>query len=108
MHDVGKLVLGLRLGDSYWSMLEAANRRGGALVRMEMDAIGCHHGMVGGWLLSLWGLPSTIVAPISHQHGGPSGDELADVTALSDAIVVAAETSTEHLEEAIQGVELPA
>src|SRR5437773_431061 len=28
LHDVGKLVLGLRLGETYWSMLEEAATRG--------------------------------------------------------------------------------
>jgi putative nucleotidyltransferase with HDIG domain len=106
LHDVGKLVLGLRLGDTYWHMLEEAEERGDGLVRLEMESTGCHHATVGGWLLSRWGLPAPIVEAVSHHHGR-AADRLAESVALADAIVVQAETSPQNCEEAIHRLHPP-
>ena len=64
LHDVGKLVLGLRLGDTYWSLLDDARHMGGAAAA-EQEAFGCNHATVGGWLLQLWGMPPALVDPVA-------------------------------------------
>ena len=42
LHDVGKLVLGIRLGDSYWSLLDEAAGDGREGAELEAEAFGCH------------------------------------------------------------------
>jgi putative nucleotidyltransferase with HDIG domain len=75
LHDVGKLVLGLRLGDTYWELLENAVDEGGA-AEVEQAAVSCDHATVGGWLLQLWGMPPDLVEavalhtdPLVREHG---------------------------------------
>jgi HD-like signal output (HDOD) protein len=68
LHDVGKLVLGLRLGASYWSLLDEAAARGVDAAAVETEAFGCHHATVGGWLLQLWQLPPALVDPVALHH----------------------------------------
>jgi HD-like signal output (HDOD) protein len=88
IHDVGKLVLGLRLGDTYWGMLEDADERKVDIVDLEENAFGCHHGVVGGWLLSLWKLPTPLVEAVDGHHAPSGGKGIAPLLALADAIVV--------------------
>jgi putative nucleotidyltransferase with HDIG domain len=82
LHDVGKLVLGLRLGDTYWELLDAARARGESAEAVEREAFGCHHGTVGGWLLQLWRLPPTLVDPVAMHHDPLAPDLGRDAPAL--------------------------
>jgi putative nucleotidyltransferase with HDIG domain len=68
LHDVGKLVLGMRLGDSYWSMLDEAEARGEDSSGVEREAFQCHHGLVAGWLLQVWQLPPALVDAVAYHH----------------------------------------
>jgi putative nucleotidyltransferase with HDIG domain len=68
LHDIGKLVLGLRLGASYRSLLDEAAERGEGAETVELEAFGCHHATVGGWLLQLWQLPPALVDPVALHH----------------------------------------
>jgi putative nucleotidyltransferase with HDIG domain len=68
LHDIGKLVLGLRLGQSYWSLLEEAASSGETSAVIEEATFGCHHGTVGGWLLQIWQLPPALVDPVALHH----------------------------------------
>jgi len=89
LHDVGKLVLGLRLGESYWALLDDAPDQGGAAA-VEMEAFGCTHATVGGWLLQLWGMPPSLVDPVA-LHADPltadQGLDLVAVVAVADRLV---------------------
>jgi putative nucleotidyltransferase with HDIG domain len=68
LHDVGKLVLGIRLGDSYWGMLDEAEGRGCDSSEVEREAFQCHHGLVAGWLLQVWQLPPSLVDGVAYHH----------------------------------------
>jgi len=61
-------VLGIRLGDSYWSMLDEAQERGTGSAEVECEAFQCHHGLVGGWLLQVWQLPPLLVDAVALHH----------------------------------------
>lgn len=94
IHDVGKLVLGLRLGDSYWGMLEDADERKLSIAEVEAKTFGCHHGVVGGWLLSMWKLPSSLVEAVAEHHGSSeTGRGVSHVLSLADAVVVSMGTN---------------
>ena len=106
LHDIGKLVLGLRLGDTYWAMLDEAHAAGRPAADVEMEAFGCHHGLVGGWLLQLWRLPSGLVDAIALHHEAldPAfGIDTSALIAVADRLVHATksdgETSAELVEE---------
>ena len=81
LHDVGKLVLGLRLKETYWSMIEEAAANGETVADIETQALGCHHGTVGAWLLQLWQLPPEIVDPVARHHDPLEPEFGFDVTA---------------------------
>jgi putative nucleotidyltransferase with HDIG domain len=101
LHDVGKLVLGLRLGDTYWELLDEARTRGENSAGVEREAFGCHHGTVGGWLLQLWRLPPTLVDPVALHHDPLIADFGTDTTmlvAIADRLVNATDPASGEVE----------
>ena len=96
LHDVGKLVLGLRLGETYWSMLEDAAGRGESAARVESEAFGCHHGTIGGWLLQLWQLPSALVDPVAlhPEHIVADAADVVRAVAVADRLLTATDPAT--------------
>ena len=90
LHDVGKLILGLRLGEVYWSLLDEAAETGQTSAAIEQATFGCHHGTVGGWLLQIWQLPPALVDPVACHHDpldGEYGLDLTSVVALASRLV---------------------
>jgi putative nucleotidyltransferase with HDIG domain len=96
LHDVGKLVLGLRLGDTYWELLEQAADDGGA-AEVEQSALSCDHATVGGWLLQLWGMPPDLVEAVA-LHADPlvldHGFDTATIVAVADRLIHATDASS--------------
>ena len=68
LHDIGKLVFGLRFRDVYWELVARAQETGERLEALEVATWGCHHATVGCWLLETWGLSSTFVEPAAKHH----------------------------------------
>ena len=108
LHDVGKLVLAIRLGASYWEMLEEAEGRGESAATVEIESFQCHHGTVGGWLLQLWQLPPTLADAVALHHDPLSADyglDLPLIVAIADRLVSASDpVSGEARREAIDEV----
>lgn len=97
LHDVGKLVLGMRLGQSYWALLDEAVERGDSAAAIEAEAFGCHHATVGGWLLQIWQLPPALVDPVALHHEALMSDCGLDVTAavaIADRLVSATDAQS--------------
>jgi HD-like signal output (HDOD) protein len=97
LHDVGKLVLGLRLGASYWSLLDEASERGEEAWKVEVDAFGCQHGTVGGWLMQLWQLPPALVDPVALHHDPLTAEYGVDVptaVAVANRLVSATDATS--------------
>lgn len=67
LHDVGKLVLSLKLGVRYWSLVEAA-ADGIQVPTIERAHLQLDHAEVGGWLAEAWRLPPEIVGAIRDHH----------------------------------------
>jgi HD-like signal output (HDOD) protein/ActR/RegA family two-component response regulator len=63
LHDCGKLVLITNFADEYRAMLEA-----GGDWQSEAARFGADHAAIGAHLLSLWGLPDTIVEAVAFHH----------------------------------------
>ena len=77
LHDIGKLVL-LSDGDRRWVALkEQACDRQVPVYVIEEETHGVTHAGVGALLLSLWGLPDTIVEAVALHHDPASVDGLA-------------------------------
>jgi HD-like signal output (HDOD) protein len=95
LHDVGKLVLGLRLGDTYWELLEEAVEDGGA-GEAERAALSCDHARVGGWLLQLWGMPPDLVEAVA-LHTDPlvidDGLDTTSIVAVADRLIHATDAN---------------
>ena len=90
LHDVGKLVLGVRLGDTYWTMLEEADEHGESAAAVEEASFGCHHGIVGAWLMQLWQLPATLVDAVALHHDPLErafGLDLPTILGIADKLV---------------------
>lgn len=66
LHDIGKLLFVDNLTKEYARLISELN---GPLVEAEIKEFGCHHGEVGAYLLSLWGLPDKIVEAVLWHHG---------------------------------------
>lgn len=96
LHDVGKLVLGLRLGESYWELLEDAHDDGGAAAA-EAKSFSCDHATVGAWLLQLWGMPSELVEPVAF-HTAPIATEIGldttSIVAVADRLLHATDAAS--------------
>jgi putative nucleotidyltransferase with HDIG domain len=97
LHDIGKLALGIRLGETYWALLEEAANEGQPVATLEMDVFGCHHATVGGWLLQLWRLPTALVDAVAAHHDPLVPDyglDLPAIVATADRLVSATDTDT--------------
>lgn len=68
LHDIGKLVLALRMPEPWRQALALARQRQVPLWRMEQEVIGISHGDVGAYLLNLWGLPYSIIEAVAYHH----------------------------------------
>jgi HD-like signal output (HDOD) protein len=85
MHDVGKLVLAVKLPEQYGSALKIAHEEGRPPQDVEEETIGASHAAIGAYLLGLWGLPTPVVEAVYHHHAPlhrlPAGGTL-DITAI--------------------------
>lgn len=68
LHDVGKLVLATNAPDELSAAIEKSKAEKISLVEAEQQLFGLSHDGIGGYLLSLWGLPQTIVEGIAFHH----------------------------------------
>jgi HD-like signal output (HDOD) protein len=101
LQNIGKLVLAVGLKDRYREIVELARQRQVPIEIVEREQFDVSHAEVGARLLSLWGLPVTIVEAIAFHHA-PSG-VLHDDTALVDAVHVADALVSEVLRDAGSG-----
>ena len=85
LHDIGKLVMAVRLPARFEQALEVSAREGRPLYAVERELTGIGHAEVGAYLLGLWGLPGPIVDAVCRHHrptAGQPGEEL-DVLAIA-------------------------
>jgi HD-like signal output (HDOD) protein len=67
LHDVGFLLLARQDQDGMQRAFEAA-AAGMPLLEAEQQHMGINHGVAGGYLLGLWGLPYEIVETVAHHE----------------------------------------
>ena len=68
LHDIGKLVLALNLPTEYDQAFRLAQTEQIPLHISEETVLGVNHADVAGFILSLWGLPASVVDAISYHH----------------------------------------
>ena len=89
LHDLGKLMLSISLGEEYGEVLRRAGEEHCNLRMMEQRMLQTDHAEVGGWLMQQWGFPALIVSAIQHAYTaelytGPFHKEVLIVSIASD------------------------
>ena len=71
LHDMGKAVLSLCLGNTYDSVVSHAREADASLIEVEDERLGVTHTQAGKWLADAWGLPSILTQAVwlHHQPG---------------------------------------
>jgi HD-like signal output (HDOD) protein/FixJ family two-component response regulator len=68
LHDCGKLVLADNFPERYERVLSGLGEGPRPAWQMEEEIFGTSHGIVGAYLLSLWGLPYSIIETLAFSH----------------------------------------
>jgi HD-like signal output (HDOD) protein len=95
LHDIGKVIL---LSEMLSKYREILGTKGGSILSLELEHMGCTHAQVGAYLMSIWGLPVPLVHAVAF-HDSPSDTKETQFSALTavhvaDAIVSATDPST--------------
>jgi HD-like signal output (HDOD) protein len=96
IHDVGKIVLLSELPNEYRRVIQELDGTPESFYEMEMKHLGCTHGQVGAYLMSVWGLPKTMVTAVEF-HRRPSevgGREFSALSAVHCADVIVSSTDS--------------
>ena len=68
LHDIGRLVMFLRIPDLCREMITITRDERRCLYEVERERLGFDHSAVGGALLRLWKLPNRVVEPVEYHH----------------------------------------
>lgn len=68
LHDLGRLLLAENFPEDYREVMALAREARLPLHEGERDVLGVTHAEIGGYLLSLWGLPDDIVEGVAYHH----------------------------------------
>jgi HD-like signal output (HDOD) protein/ActR/RegA family two-component response regulator len=74
LHDLGKLMLADSMPERFQEALTLAHEQGVSSEQAESELFGAHHGGVAAYVLSLWGMPVTMVEAVAFHHS-PSSSE---------------------------------
>lgn len=77
LHDLGKLMLADSMPERFHQALALANERNLSSEQAELEVFGANHAGVAAYLLSLWGLPVTIVEAVAFHHTPSSSEKIA-------------------------------
>ncbi|MDA3861943.1 MAG: HDOD domain-containing protein, partial [Melioribacteraceae bacterium] len=67
LHDIGKLII-INTEDYIYEILELMKLENIEYNEAELKILGTTHAEIGGYLLSLWGLPKIIVESVLNHH----------------------------------------
>jgi HD-like signal output (HDOD) protein len=68
LHDAGKIVLLAERPREYLEILNQPNSDASSIEAFEIAALGCSHAQLGACLMSMWGLPSSLVHAVAFHH----------------------------------------
>jgi HD-like signal output (HDOD) protein len=100
LHDIGQLILAANMPEQYSRMLEHARKESLTICEAERMEFGATHADVGGYLLSLWGLPAPVVEAVSlhHRPADSIAGGLSPVIAVHAANAFAHDRANNHAE----------
>lgn len=113
LHDIGRIVLLNEIPEEYFNVIKTSVDSGHSLHEVEYDKMGFSHAEVGGALLKMWKLPSSLVDPVTWHHR-PSGcstyNQEARTLQIGDMVAHAMELgdSGSHIVPDVQGESLEA
>jgi HD-like signal output (HDOD) protein/CheY-like chemotaxis protein len=84
LRDLGSIVFMARLAEPFRRIVDHARESRRPIFEVETEVLGVSHSEIGAYLLSIWGLPYTIVEAVAHHHA-PRG---AGSTSLDTVSVV--------------------
>ena len=74
LHDLGKVVLATNFDDMYGRVHSLARKQPVALWDIEKEMFGANHGEIGGCLVGMWNMPSSVVEAAAFHHEPPLGE----------------------------------
>lgn len=89
LHDIGKIVLGCALDETYDNIVRETEERQQSLLDTEMKLLGVQHAEVGGRLLDRWQFPESLVSAVWFHHHPVTAkpyDRLAAIVYLGNVI----------------------
>jgi HD-like signal output (HDOD) protein len=94
LHDAGKVILLGERPREYCEVRKQLAEGDGSVEEVEIEILGCSHAQLGGYLMSIWGLPTSLVHAVAFHHC-PSQTVESEFSALTavhcaDALVHAA------------------
>ncbi len=95
LHDIGKVVLLAEMPREYHQIFEINP----SSKTIEMERLGCTHAEVGAYLMSIWGLPLSLVHAVAfHHRPAESGEtKFSSLTAVHAADAIASATDASPL-----------
>jgi len=90
LHDIGRLVLYLKLPGLMLEIVSQAKEQGQPLFLFELEHLDYTHAEIGGRLLEFWKVPQSIHEPVFHHHQPHKASEfiqLASAIHIADAWV---------------------
>lgn len=100
LHDIGKIVLADNFARDYTVLYHKAKAQSSPIIALETEQFGASHADVGGYLLSLWGLPQDLIEAVAFHHD-PSTSVDEEFTPLT-AVHVANELAKEDVDSALE------
>ena len=67
LHEIGKLVLLAEMPKAYAELLAGLAEKPGTLASAERQRFGCTHADLGAYLMSIWGLPQSLVHAVAYH-----------------------------------------
>ncbi|MCL4537431.1 MAG: HDOD domain-containing protein [Nitrospirae bacterium] len=68
LHDIGKVVLGLKFSDKYKKVMSEAEKKDIFVFDSEKNYFSVSHATVGAWLTEKWKFPRNLVEVIEYHH----------------------------------------
>ena len=97
LHDVGKFVLIAKMPNEYRQVIARMDANTCSIRAAEMEFVGCPHELVGAYLMSIWGLPPSIVQTVQFHHspseGASTGFSALTIVHCADAVASASDKS---------------
>jgi HD-like signal output (HDOD) protein len=68
LHDLGKVVMYVKLPETVLRIAEAVQTRDVSMMQAEREILGLSHAEIAGWLATAWHLPTVLKEPIMYHH----------------------------------------